>query len=116
MHTSTPDATPTPTAPPTERLLDLRRERHDEPLQISREEVARAVDGLADDETRVLVSALRRGESWGGAQEQVQRVRAATIALDDDAHRCAVGLYCDSVLLTWDECADVSPAMTYRPA
>jgi hypothetical protein len=112
MHTSMPAPQPAPT----ERLIDLRRERHDEPLPTSREEVERAIDGLADDETQVLVSALRRGQTWTGAQEQVQRVRAATIALDEDAHRCAVGLYCDSVLLTWDECADVSPAMTYRPA
>lgn len=113
MTTSTQQAAP---AAPADRLLDLRRERHDEPLQSSRAAVAQAVEGLAEDETRVLVSALRRGQTWGGAREQVQRVRAATIALDEDAHRCAVGLYCDSVLLTWDECAEVSPAMTYRPA
>lgn len=113
MTTSTPQAVP---AAPADRLLDLRRERHDEPLQTSRDAVAEAVAGLADDETEVLVSALRRGGTWGDAQEQVQRVRAATIALDADAHRCAVALYCDSVLLTWDECAEVSPAMTYRPA
>ncbi len=73
-----------------------RRERHDEPLQTSREEVARAVHGLADDETQVLVSALRRGKTWTGAQDQVQRVRSAVVALDEDAHRCAVELYCEA--------------------
>ncbi|GAB2682701.1 hypothetical protein [Thalassiella azotivora] len=98
-----------------EILLQLQRENGvpaDEAEKAARDLVASSTPA----EQAAVIATLRRGASWSQARDWLERARFESASVDEAVFQRALEMYGGSLLLDWQECLDVAPALLYRPA
>lgn len=67
--------------------------------------------GRSPQELAAILASLSRGWAWDDVMAWVATARAD---LTEPAYQRALGLFTDSALLSWSECAGVANALIYR--